>query len=330
MAKKNSSPRESNPRLVRVRSLAQYIETVQDIAASEEGSIWLRGHSNATYRLLPSALRETIPVVGPLGHPLRGDESIRASGTVSTGPSPERILDDFKRRALPFVEVLPRNDFEWLFLMQHHGAPTRLLDWTTNALVALYFAVERIQDAYSRTEGPGEQLNEGHDEFDNGSAAVFVMNPRALNKAFHTNIADPVDIAANYAHWEPYSRPMDIPTQNFDTYGPVCIVAPHVSPRIRAQSGQFTLHGTNLDPIDYYNDARPLLTKVLIAFGDAVRVRSELSTVGITPSFIFPGLDGVAKEVRENESRVFAWERSRYLQQLASNRASAHRRGAKR
>jgi len=95
------------------------------------GSWIFRGHSNAKYELVPS--------VGRGAHTSKTREKYERS-----------LFNIFRREAQGFLAALPASEWEWLSLAQHHGLPTRLLDWTHNPLVALYFAVEAQPESDGR------------------------------------------------------------------------------------------------------------------------------------------------------------------------------------
>lgn len=105
------------------------INSVQELLGFYEtqknNDVIYRGVSKSTHRLVPK-----------IGRP----KTIKAGWTRI---AEEQLIIQFKLRAQPHLEHLPRSESDWLVIGQHHGLPTRLLDWTENPLVATFFAVDQ-------------------------------------------------------------------------------------------------------------------------------------------------------------------------------------------
>ena len=174
----------------------------------------------------------------------------------------KKLIEDFKREAITLVEKMPANDWDLLALAQHHGLPTRLLDWTINPLAGLWFAIHR----------PPKNQNK--------HAVVWVLRP---------NESDIIRDSGNE-------------TSPFNENRTKVFIPRHISARIRAQEGAFTVHkfieNGKVIPLNRQRRYSSKLEKILILPKHFPNIRFDLDRCGIHAASLFQDLDGVSRRIQ--------------------------------
>jgi hypothetical protein len=244
-----------------VKTVQSFIEDVFNVReATHDHKLWYRGHSRASFRLLPTIGREA---------KYAGREKL------FTAEDERWLLHRFRRRAFAHDDDV-RNAGYALFLARHYGLPTRLLDWTGNALFGLYFSCEAHLDS-------------------DGMVWAFRQRHEA-------EILDAFELA---------NRPSE--EKLFETKGgDVQIKIVHTvfnSARLIAQEGGFTLHSDPWRSLDEFAGKEftasaldvEQLYRWLIPKEFKSPIIRQLSGLGISRRSVFPDLDGIARSLWETE-----------------------------
>jgi len=236
---------------LKVTSFAEFV----DICISDDfscGHVVYRGVEDSNYKLIPTIGRIT-QYQGTLEYMLYREQD---------------IFRQFKLRSINLLRREPRNDWEWLSVAQHHGLPTRLLDWTSSPLIAAYFATKPF------LKDDGELCEPSC------SAAVY---------ALHT--CSTIDIDREPSIFKYKKNGLFFP--------------PHITPRIVGQSGLFSVQSNPM--IEYQEDFADFeesggwVKKLVLDRDVAMEIQKTLYLLGIKQSLLFPDLDGFANEIKIKE-----------------------------
>jgi hypothetical protein len=246
------------------RTLSEYIEVVEFLQNDSVGALWYRGASKLSDQLLPSLYRK------------RANPSVFEH---DLSQLEEQLTARFRDRSLPYHNRQLDDGLETLFFMQHFGVPTRLLDWTANPFVGLFFALRNAKS--------GQR------------PAVWILDPTQWNRAalsrtsFQGGPLDPGhDLLSGYKNVGDISNLSE---------APVAIFGAHNSPRIVAQQGTFVIFGSKTSPMealyrkgDFPNNS---MARIVISGRAIETLRTSLFTHGITEGAMFPDLEGLGRDL---------------------------------
>jgi len=250
---------------------------LQQIGDELRPVFWFRGHAKVCWKLLPGVLR---------------DDFVNRANEFNVRPNDPRILDtaietteklindQFRREGASLLQS-HANPVDVYFLAQHYGLPTRLLDWTANPLAALFFAASQ--------------------EHDHGGEVISILPDWRLTFGDESN---PRKASLPYpavGQWDQLVVKTIEYLFDLGQRPEGCLIVPLQpdlwSARLLQQGACFTMHMPGCPAI---NENPTNSKRFRIPSSSKRALLEELRAVGVNWATLFPDLDHLAKEIRED------------------------------
>jgi hypothetical protein len=267
------------------------------------GQVWFRGQRNVTHGLRPGLYRESTwkYLQKNEGSPQPPRDEFEDNLFQELFDLEHELRIDF----ISFGQLLnqanyAKEDTDWYFLMQHHGLPTRLLDWTTNALAALFFAAERyrkeVEDLETGQQPPLSMI------------CVWMMDAYWLADRLSSEWSSPILAWSEDAtRYIPPLKSLADKMGDSQALLPVHampIEPPAMHPRVASQEGRFVIFGKVQDLLDEKIRLEQMehcvgteeirLEHIKMNIYDVDDLMQELAQLGVSRRTLFPDLAGLA------------------------------------
>ncbi|MEZ7744294.1 FRG domain-containing protein [Gemella sanguinis] len=271
-----------------IKNISDFINELKKIPAPRKTELFFRGHSDIDYELKPGIYRNTNLI------------------------SNEHIL--FKEFILrtPTDFLNEKSALEKLVKMQHYGLPTRLLDITSNPLIALYFA------CCGNTKKDGKVIsfripNSYIKYYDSDTVSILsniskrpenfnIKNTTNLKIAEFNSVENVEYLLHEIREEKSYFQPI---INSKDLEKVVAVKVKQSNNRIIKQSGAFLIFGINVEkknpatvPIDWIVNSSKEKIDFTIRKDDKKLILKELDTLGINEATLFPELDNQARYLK--------------------------------
>lgn len=269
---------------MKIRTILSFLQQIQRLTKDDDFVYFFRGHADEKkFELKPSIYREKKWIEY---------EDVLFKELVSHNP------EEFREC---------RSAIEYLVKMQHYSLPTRLLDLTTNPLIALYFSVCEMDKSHGEVivfKIPKKSVK----YYDSDSVSVLAniakctsnfkcddaLGRTEFNKEEHIGYLLH-QIGDEKPHFQQIIDPVDI-NKVF------CVKVKQSNPRIINQSGAFLLFGINKEKdkmakVD--SSWLPLKSDKKLLIYNKEKIRNDLELMGITASFVYPEMESFAKKLKD-------------------------------